>query len=130
SACKRLTRWLRMAFAAWRAVHWRMSGLFGRPSLHLPDLLFHFLPRFERDDELLGHKDFVARSGVASFSRGTLFYLKNAEIPQFDAVIFDQRGNDGIEGLLDDFLGLKLREPDLLGNGFDDLFLGHFGIPS
>jgi len=56
--------------------------------------------------------------------------LENAEIPQFDAVIFDQRCDDGVESLLNDFLGLKLREPDLLGNGFDYLFLGHVGIPS
>jgi hypothetical protein len=30
---------------------------------------------------------------------------------------------------LDDFFGLKLGQPDLLGDGFDDLFFGHLRIP-
>jgi hypothetical protein len=44
-------------------------------------------------------------------------------------VVFDQGLNDGIEGLLDDFLGLELSQPNLLGNGLNDLFLGHDEVP-
>src|SRR5262249_32968418 len=52
------------------------------------------------------------------------------EVSQLDAVVFDQGLDDGIERLLDDLLRLELRQPDLLGDGFDNLFLGHVGIPS
>jgi hypothetical protein len=44
-------------------------------------------------------------------------------------MIFDQRFDDRVEGLLDDFFRLQLGEPDLFGDGFNDLFLGHGGVP-
>ena len=42
--------------------------------------------------------------------------------------LFHQGLDDRVEGLLDDFLGLQLRQPNLLGNGSNDLFLGHDSI--
>jgi hypothetical protein len=44
-------------------------------------------------------------------------------------MVLDQRLHDGIERLLDDFLRLELGEPDLLGDGFDDLFFSHVQVP-
>ena len=107
-----------------------MPGGFGCSALHFADPFFHLFARLERDDELLWHKHFIARSGVASLACGPAFYLENAEISQLDAVVLDQRFDDRVERLLDDFLGLELRQPNLLGDGFDNLFLGHVGIPS
>ena len=107
-----------------------MSGSLGCSALHFADPFFHFLAWLERNDELLWYKHFVAGSGVASLASSPAFYLENAKISQLDAVVFDQRFDDCIERLLDDFLGLELRQPDLLGDSFDNLFLGHVGIPS
>ena len=107
-----------------------MTCGFGRSALHFADPFFHLFARLERDDELLWYKHFVAGSGVASLACSPAFYFENAEISQFDAMVFDQRFDDCVERLLDDFLGLELRQPDLFGDGFDNLFLGHVGIPS
>ena len=107
-----------------------MSGGFGRSTLHFTDPFFHFFARLERDDKLLWYKHFVASPRVASLACGPTFYFENTEISQLDAVVLDQRFDDCIERLLDDFLGLELRQPDLFGDGFDNLFLGHVGIPS
>ena len=106
-----------------------MTCGFGRSALHFADPFFHLFAWLERDDELLWYKDFVAGARVAGLACGPAFYLENAKISQLDAVVFDQRFDDGIERLLDDFLGLELSQPDLLGDGFDNLFLGHVGIP-
>ncbi len=119
-----------MASGIGRAVGLRMSGLLGCSTFHLADPFFHLLARLERDDKLLWHKHFVAGSRVPSLACGPAFYLENTEISQFDAVVFDERFDDGVEGLLDDFFGLKLCQPDLFGDSFDNLFLGHVGIPS
>ena len=123
-----------MAFAIERGtgstIRRRETGLGGRSAFHLANAFFHLFARLERNDELLWYKDFIAGSRVASLASGPSFYLKNAEIPQFDAVIFDQRFNDGVERLLDDLFRLKLCQTDLLGDGFDNLFLGHVAIPS
>src|SRR4051794_40115029 len=105
-----------------------MAGGLGGPALHFADPLFHLLARLERDDELLWDEHFVARSWVTSLACGSAFYFENAEISQLDAVVFDQGLDDRVERLLDDFLGLELRQPDLFGDSFDNLFLGHVGI--
>ena len=107
-----------------------MPGGLGRSTLHFADPLFHLFARLERDDELLWYKHFIARPRVASLACGPAFYFENAEISQLDAMVLDQRFDYGIERLLDDFLGLELRQPDLLGDGLYDLFLGHVGIPT
>ena len=107
-----------------------MAGGFGRSTLHLADPFFHFFAWLERDYKLLGYKHLVASSGVSSLACGPAFYFENAKISQLDAVVLDQRFDDRIEGLLDDFLGLELRQAYLFGDGFDNLFLGHVGIPS
>lgn len=129
SAVIHLTCWLGMTFGIWRTIRNRMSGLFGGPALHLADPFLHLFARLERYNKLFGHKHFVAGSGIASLACGPPFYLENTEISKFDAVVFDERFDDRVEGLLDDFLGLELRQSDLLGNGFDNLFLGHFVFP-
>ena len=107
-----------------------MTGGFGSSALHFADPLFHLFAWLERDDKLLWYKDFVAGARIASFACGPAFYLENAKITQLNAVVFNQGFDDSVERLLDDFLGLELRQPDLLGDGFDYLFLGHVGIPS
>ena len=107
-----------------------MTGGFGGSALHFADSLFHLFARLERDDELLWYKDFIASARVASFPSGPTFDLENSEVSEFDPVVFDQRFDDRVERLLDDFLGLELRQTNLVGDGFDNLFLGHVGIPS
>jgi hypothetical protein len=124
-----LTRWRRMTFGFWGAVRLGIAGLFGRTSLHFADPLLHLLARFERDHKLLWHKDLITRSWVASLACGPPFHLKNAEVSQLDAVVFHQRLNNCVERFLDDFLSLELSEPNLFGDGFDNLFLGHDGVP-
>jgi len=71
----------------------------------------------------LNHLDIWVRKG------GPAFHLENTKIPQLNAVIFDERFHDRIEGLLDDFLRLQLSQTNLLRDGFDDLFLGHERLP-
>jgi hypothetical protein len=107
-----------------------MTGGFGGSALHFADSLFHLFARLERDDELLWYKDFIASARVASFPSGPAFDLENSEVSELDPVVFDQCFDDCVERLLDDFLGLELRQTDLVGDGFDNLFLGHVGIPS
>src|SRR5262245_58669584 len=68
--------------------------------IELADLFFHFLPRFERDDELFSDVDSISGSGVSGLPGGSFFDLKNAEIPQFNPSVFHQRLDDGVEGLL------------------------------
>lgn len=86
-----------------------MAGGLGGATLHFADSLFHLFARLERDDELLWYKHFVARPRVASFACSPAFYFENAEISQLDAVVLDQCFDDGVEGLLDNFLSLELR---------------------
>src|SRR5262245_4393494 len=119
-----------MASGIGRAVGRRqVAGGFCRSALHFADPFFHLLAWLERDDKLLWYKHFVASPGVASLACSPAFYLENAEITQLDAMVLNQGFDDRIERLLDDFLGLELRETDLLGDGFDNLFLGHVGVP-
>ena len=118
-----------MSFGFWGAIGLNVARLFGRSAFHLADSFFHFLAGLERDHKLLRDKDLVARPRVAGLACGTAFDLENAKISELDAVILDQRFDDGVEGLLDDLLRLELGEADLLGNGFDDLFFGHGGVP-
>ena len=44
-------------------------------------------------------------------------------------MVFDERLYDGIKSLLNDFLRLELRQADLVGDGFNYIFLGHFKSP-
>lgn len=118
-----------MTFGVWGAVGLGVAGLFGGLTLHFADAFLHLFARLECDHKLLRHKDFIARPRVAGLACGPSFDLENAEISEFDAMILDERLNDCVERLLDDFLGLELREPNLLGDGFNNLFLGHDGVP-
>ncbi len=108
--------------------------LLGRPSggrfggglaFQLADPFFHLLARLERYDELLGNVHLLARPRVARLAGSPLLDLKDPEVPQLDAAVLYERLNDGVERLLDDLLRLELRQTDLLGDRFDDLFLGH-----
>lgn len=118
-----------MGFDFWGAVGLGVSGLFSGPAFHFPDSFFHLLTWFECDHKLLRDKDFVPRPRVAGLASSPPLDLKNPEISELDAVVFDQCLDDGIEGFLDDFLGLELGEPNLFRDGFNDLFLGHDGVP-
>ncbi len=124
-----LTCWGRMTFGVWGAVGLGVASLFGGSTLHFADPLLHLFARFERDHKLLRHKDFVTRTRVAGLACGPSFDLENTEIPELDAMVLDQRLHDGVERLLDNFLGLELRKSNLLGDGFNNLFLGHDEVP-
>ena len=69
----------------------------------------------------------VAGPRVPRLARGPPLDLEDAEIPQLDPPLGDQRLDDRVERPLDDVLGLELRQADLLGDLLDDLFLGHDG---
>ena len=122
-----------MAFAIERGagstIGRRETGLGGRSAFHFANAFLHLFARLERNDELLWYKDFIARAWVPSLACGPTFYLENAKISQLDSMVFDQSFDDCVEGLLNDFLRLKLCQADLLGDGFDNLFLGHFRSP-
>jgi hypothetical protein len=118
-----------MTFARCGTISLNITGLLGGPALHFADPFFHLFAWFERDHELLWYKDFIAGPGISGFACSPAFHLKYTEIPQLDAMILDERFYDGIERLLNDFLRLELGEPDLFGDGFDNLFFGHVQGP-
>lgn len=105
------------------------SGGFVRPAFQFANAFFHFFARLEGDHEFLGNKDLLASPGITSLASSPLFDLENAEIPQFDAFVLDQGLDNRVEGLLDDFLGLELRETNLFGNGLYDFFFRHDEVP-
>ncbi len=96
-----------------------------RLGIHLSNQFFHLLARLEGHHVLGGDIHLVAGAGVAGLARGTLLDLEDAEIPQLDPALGNQRLDDRIEGPLDDVLRLELGQIDILGNLLDDLFLGH-----
>jgi hypothetical protein len=118
-----------MTFGFWGTVWLGETSLLRCAALHLADPLLHLFSGFERDHKLFGDKDFVSRAGIAGLTSRPSLDLKHAKIPQLNAMVLDQGLDDGIEGLLDDFLGLKLCQPNLFGDGFDNLFLGHVKVP-
>jgi hypothetical protein len=81
------------------------SGFVGT-ALELADPFFHFLTRLERHHKLLWHKDFLARAGVSGLTCGAAFDFKDAKVSQLDAVVFNERLDDRIKGLLNDLFGL------------------------
>ncbi len=118
--------------AGWDATGWNAAGssrFGGGPAFKFADPLFHLFAGLERDDKLLWHEDFFARARVACLTGGPLFDLKNAEIPQFDPFVFDQRVDDCVERLLDDLFGFQLSQTDFLGNGLYDFFFRHNEVP-
>ena len=86
------------------------------------------LARLERDHVLCRHKDILAGTRVTGLPGCASLDLEDAEVPKFDPPVSDQGVYDGVEGLLNDLLGLQLSQPDLFGNGPNDLFLGHDSI--
>ena len=112
-----------------RAVRLNIACLLSCPAFHFANPFFHLLAGFERDHKLLWHKDFIAGARVSGLAGRPPFHLEYPEIPQLDAMVLDQRLDDCIERLLDDFFRLKLREPNLFGDGFNNLFFGHLQVP-
>jgi hypothetical protein len=105
-----------------------MMGRLGfgiRPPLQFAYPLLHLLTRLERHYELLWDKDFIAGPWIASLASRPFFHFKYAKISELDPPILDQRSDDCIKGLLHNLLGLELCQPNILGDRFDDLFLGH-----
>jgi len=88
------------------------SGLVGA-TLKLADSLLHLFARFEGNHKLFGDKDFLTGARVARLASGPTLHFEDAEIPQLNPMILDQRFDDGVERLLDDFFGLQLRETNL-----------------
>ena len=92
-------------------------------TFQLPDPFFHLLAGLERDHVFLGHEHLVAGAGVAGLAGGPPLHLEDAEIAKLDAALRHQGLDDGVEGLLHDFLRLQLGQPDFLGNGSTISFL-------
>ncbi len=80
-----------------------LGGLFCGAAFELSNTLFHLFARFEGDHKFFGNQHLFACARVASFPSSPPLDLKNAEIPQFDTMVFHQRIDDRIERLLDDF---------------------------
>ncbi len=66
--------------------------------------------------------------GIAGFACRAFLDFEDAKIAELDTTFVNQRFDDGVECLLDNFLRLELRKPNLVGDGFDDFFLGHDAV--
>ena len=93
--------------------------------LQLTDSFFHLLTRLKGYDKLFRNIDAFSRAGIARFPCGSLLDLEHAEVPQLNAVLFNERFDDGFEGLLHDFFGLELGHPNRVRNRFNNVFLRH-----
>src|SRR5579863_1236020 len=80
-------------------------------SLKRLDTSLHFLAWHECHDESLRDKHPFASPRVPSVACCPLLDFEHAETPQLDATFRDKRRHDGINRLLDDFLGLQAGEP-------------------
>ncbi len=116
-----------LRYGRWRAIRrgWTAEclGLFA--AFQFANFFFHFLARLKGYDELLRYVDLVAGARITRLASGTLLDLEHPKIPQLNPAFLDERFDDGVEGLLNDFLRLQLGETDLVGNRFHNLFLGH-----
>jgi hypothetical protein len=118
-------------FVVSRAVHRRRFGplagfaFFVGTSFELPHSCFHLLARLEGYDEFLRYGNLFTRARITSFASCTPLHFEHSEIAELDAVIFDQRFDNGVERLLDDLLRLELCQPNLVRDGLYDLFFGH-----
>lgn len=114
-----------------RTIHGRLfRPLAGFPllvgsSFELPHSCFHLLTRLEGYDEFLRYRNLFTRARITSFASCTPLHFEYSEIAELDAVIFDQRFDNGVERLLDDLLRLELSQPNLVRDGLYDLFFGH-----
>ena len=78
--------------------------------------LYPFLEGFtgaESGDALSGDGDFLARPGVAADASVALFDFKNAEVPYFQPLTFNERLGNRVERLLDDHRDLVLGKAQL-----------------
>ena len=66
--------------------------------------------------------------GVAKPFAPEMDAWQSQQFAAIDPAFLDQRLHDGVERLLDDLFCLKLCQPDFLGNGPNNLFLGHDSI--
>lgn len=91
----------------------------------LPDPLLHVFAGFKCDDELFRNVDTCSCPWIPRLAGGTFFHFEDTKVTQLDTTFAHERVDDGIEGLLYDFLRLQLGHPNLFGNRFDDIFFRH-----
>ncbi len=105
----------------------RFSG-FGRSYFFLvqvADFQFHVLSRLERHDVLAGNFDLLASARIAGFASGSRFDFKNSKVSKLNPSLSYQAINDGVKGLLYNFLRLLLSQSYLFRDRSHDIFLGH-----
>src|SRR5206468_12187641 len=83
----------------------------GQPGLPA-DALLHLFTRLERDDHFGLDVHALAGARVSRLAGLAHLHLEDAEVAQLDPPDFDERVHDGVESLLDDFLGLELGQAD------------------
>ena len=122
---------LKAAFARWPQNHAEiiatLYGFLMSPEGRIPE--DWFTRQVALADRTDGDIDTLARARIPRFPGRTLLHLEHAEIPQLDAMLFDQRLDDRLECGLNDLLGLQLSQLMLVGNRFDYLFLRHVRNP-
>jgi len=99
-------------------------------SLELTHFFFHLFARLERHDKFRADKNLIASTRITGLAGCTFLDFKDTKVSQFDTVlrIFNKGLDDRVKRLLDDVFDLQLRLAHLVGNLFDDLFLGHSDI--
>ena len=106
------------------------TGVCGMMMLHVEptDTFFHLLAGLEGDDVFGLDVDPFSGPWIASLAWLAFLHLENAEVSQFDPALFQERVDNGVEGLLDNLFGFQLRQAELFGYLLDDLFLGHRSV--
>src|SRR5205085_10318591 len=87
--------------------------------------ILHLLARLESDGFLWLDVHAFAGTRVPGFACFAHLHFENAKIAQLNATDFDERIDDGVEGLLNNIFGFELGQADPFRNLLDDLFLGH-----
>jgi hypothetical protein len=90
-----------------------------------PDAFLHLFARLERNYFLGFDIHAFAGARISRLAGLAHFDFENTEVSKLNPSHLDERIDNGIEGLLNDVLGLKLGQPDPFGYLLDDLFLGH-----
>ena len=115
----------------WETVGLASSGRIAGSSRHLgrgTNAVIHLVARLEGHDKPLRDEDLLAGSRVPCFVGGPLLDFEDAETPQLDASFGDQRRDDGVHRLLDDFLSLQHGGAGLLGDGSGNFLFRHDSV--
>src|SRR5262249_48620573 len=105
--------------------HWLLAA-FRRRELSLAShLFFHLFAGLEGDDLLRLDIDAFSSARIAGFTSFAHLDFEHANVPQLGPADLNERVDNAVKGLLNDFFGFELGQPDAIGNLFDDLFLGH-----